>query len=66
MVKSPRLKHRMLYAHYLSGDGRGAAAREQLETALREHDTAPKFVRRKDRAWARKAKKMLRELPASA
>ena len=60
VTSSPRLGHRVLYAHYLLNDGQQNQAREQLEAGLSEYDRAPKYVRRKNRAWARRAKQMLR------
>lgn len=58
--KSPRLRHRVAYAHYLLHDGRRDAAREQLEAGLHEYSHAPKYVKRKNRAWARRAKQLLK------
>ncbi len=61
VTKSPRLGHRVLHAHYLLADGMKHEAREQLETGLREFDHAPKYVKRKNRSWARRAKQMLKQ-----
>lgn len=62
VVKSPRLGHRVLFAHYLMEGGRSESAREQLEKGMTEYEHAPKFIRRKDRLWAGRAKKMLKVL----
>ncbi len=62
VTKSPRLAHRVLYAHYLIAGEKRDEAREQLEAGLREYDHAPKYVKRKNRAWAQRAKKMLKQV----
>jgi hypothetical protein len=60
---SPRLSHRLLYAHYLmQEDGRRDQAREQIRTGLQEHQNAPPFLKRRHRGYARQAKRMLRQL----
>ena len=59
---SPRLSHRVLYAHYLMHDGQGEAAGEQLRVGLSEYDHAPRYVQRRNRAWARRAKQMLKQI----
>ncbi len=59
VIKSPRLAHRVLYAHYLLAGEMKDEAREQLEAGLREYNHAPKYVKRKNRAWAQRAKRML-------
>ena len=61
VIKSPRLVHRVLSAHYLLAGGDKDAAREQLEAGLHEYDHAPKYVKRRNRAWAQRAKQMLRQ-----
>ena len=61
VTKSPRLRHRVLHAHYLFHDGRSEEAREQLRSGLNEYDHAPKYVKRKNRIWARRAKQMLKQ-----
>ncbi len=62
VTKSPRLGHRVLYAHYLLAGDRRDEAREELEAGLHEYRHAPKYVKRKNRAWAGRAKKMLRQV----
>ncbi|MCP4654674.1 MAG: tetratricopeptide repeat protein [bacterium] len=59
---SPRLTHRLLYAHYLMQDGLRERAREQIEEGLIEYRQAPPFLKRRNRAYARQAKRMLRQL----
>ncbi len=61
VTSSPRLGHRVLHAHYLLAGGMKDKAREQLEAGLSEYDQAPKYVKRKNRAWAQRAKKMLKQ-----
>ena len=63
VTKSPRLAHRVLHAHYLLADDRRDQAHEQLEAGLREYDHAPKYVKRKNRGWAQRAKRMLKQNP---
>ncbi len=62
VTKSPRLAHRVLHAHYLIQSGRHDQAGEQLRTGLHELEHAPKYVRRKNRAWAQRAKQMLKQI----
>ncbi len=59
---SPRLNHRLLYAHYLMQDGLEDKAREQIEEGLIEYRQAPPFLKRRNRAYARQAKRMLKQL----
>ncbi|MCP3962281.1 MAG: hypothetical protein GY719_30940 [bacterium] len=62
VTRSPRLRHRVLHAHYLLHDGRRDEAREQLTAGLAEYDHAPKYVKRKNRAWRRRAQQLLEQL----
>jgi len=66
VTTSPRLEHRALYAHYLMHADRPGTAMEQLELGLFEYGEAPKYLQRKDRAWARQARRMLKAIPAQA
>jgi hypothetical protein len=59
---SPRLKHQVHLAHFLNLAGKRAEARDVLSEALVHHDTAPTFLKKRNRAWARKAREMLKEL----
>ncbi len=61
VTKSPRLSHRVIHAHYLIAADLKDEAREQLETGLREFKHVPKYVQRKNRAWAQRAKRMLKQ-----
>ncbi len=62
VAKSPRLNHRVLYAHYLAHDGQREQACEQLRVGLDEHGLAPRYNQRQNRAWARRAKSTLQQL----
>lgn len=64
VTRSSQLEHRVLYAHYLLHIGRREEGRRQLELGLMEYQHAPKFVKKRDKAWVRMAKKMLRESAA--
>ncbi len=66
VVKSPRLEHRVFYAHFLHESGRGADARAQLELGIEEYKDAPKFLKRRKRRWFRQAKQMLKAMPTTA
>ena len=63
---SSRVNHRVALAHYLSLHSGPAAAREELEAALREYQDLPAFAQKRDRKWADRAQKMLRELGSAA
>ncbi len=58
---SPRLNHRMLLAHYLMRNGNAQQARRQLETGIAEYHQAPRYLKKRQRAWVRQAKKMLQQ-----
>ena len=63
LVKSStRINHRVALAHYQIGAGRDGDARDVLEGALGEYERSPGFVQRRDRKWATRAEKMLRQL----
>lgn len=62
VIKSPRIAHRVIYAHYLTIGDKRDGAREQLEAGMRELDRAPKYVQRRNRSWSRRAKQMLSQL----
>lgn len=62
VIRSPRLRHRVLYAHYLIHTDQGEAAEEQLRAGLAELAHAPRYVQRKNRAWARRAQQMLKQI----
>lgn len=64
--KSPRLNHRMLLAHYLMRNGQAQQAKHQLETGLNEYQHAPRFLKKRQRSWARQAKKMLQQAQAQS
>lgn len=53
------------YANFLASQGRNAEAREWTERILAKKPTLPRYLRRRERPWFRKAKGLLRQLPAS-
>jgi len=59
---SSRINHRVALAHYLIQAGRSAPARDALDLALRDYEHSPAFVKNRDKKWAERASKMLREL----
>jgi hypothetical protein len=63
---SSRVNHRVALAHYLSLHSGADAARVELEAALREYQDLPEFAQKRDRKWADRARKMLRELGSAA
>jgi hypothetical protein len=65
VAAAPRLAHVVEHAQALVEAGRAAEARELLERALRDHEHAPRHVRRGARAAARKAGELRKELAAS-
>jgi hypothetical protein len=62
LVKTaPRLPHHVLRAQYLLEDGRQREAEELLRAALDAERDQPRHVRRQNRAWMRRANRMLEE-----
>jgi len=59
---SNRINHRVALAHYLIQAERAGPARDVLDQALRDYEHSPTFVKRRDRKWAERAEKMLRDL----
>jgi len=59
---SPRLRHRVIRAHYLIQDGHRKEAAEQLQTGLDEFNHVPKYVQRKNQIWFKRAKQMLKQV----
>lgn len=57
-----RINHRVALGHYLSLNQRKEEARGVLELALRDHEHAPDFIKRRDRKWAIRAEQIMREL----
>lgn len=55
-----------LLAGLYANNGQPAAAREQLQSLLMDIEVSPSAIARKQSAWKRKAKTMLRRLPPSA
>ena len=60
--KSQQLMHKAELAEYLHAIGESQEARALLEPALEDHDNSPAYVRKRDRAWARKARSTLKQL----
>jgi hypothetical protein len=53
------------YANFLAAQGRNAEAREWTQRILAKKPTLPGYLRRRERPWFRKAKGLLKQLPAS-
>jgi hypothetical protein len=53
------------YANFLASQGRAAEAREWTQRILAKKPTLPGYLRRRERPWFRKAKGLLKQLPAS-
>lgn len=62
--REPLLPHVVLLARYLDKAGDGDQARAELQSALKQHDRAPRHVRKQYGHWAGKARNLLRELEA--
>ena len=52
------------YAVFLADTGRAGDARAWVERILRKKATMPDYIRRRERPWFRKAKALLKRLPA--
>jgi hypothetical protein len=53
------------YADFLHSQGRTAEAREWTERVLAKKPTLPSYLKRRERPWFRRAKGLLKQLPAS-
>ena len=53
------------YASFLAAQGRNLEAREWTERILAKKPTLPGYLRRRERPWFRRAKGLLKQLPAS-
>ena len=53
------------YASFLAAQGRSAEARERTHRILAKKPTLPGYLKRRERPWFRKAKGLLKQLPAS-
>jgi hypothetical protein len=53
------------YANFLAAQGRNAEARVWTQRILAKKPTLPGYLRRRERPWFRKAKGLLKQLPAS-
>ena len=63
--ESRRLNHRLAYAHYLVLADEKAKARTVLKRALADHETAPGWLKQKERQWASAASDLLRKLDSA-
>lgn len=52
------------YASFLAATGRPAEARAQASRLLARRLTIPRYLQRRERPWFRKAKALLKTLPA--
>jgi hypothetical protein len=52
------------YASFLATTGKPAEAREWAQRVLAKKPTMPNYMRRRERPWFRKAKALLKRLPA--
>ncbi len=52
------------FADLLASEGRGAEAREWAQRVLDKEPTMPRYLRRRERPWSRRARKILKQLPA--
>jgi hypothetical protein len=52
------------YASFLSSQGRNAEAREWAQKVLAKKPTLPGYLKRRERPWFRRAKGLLKQLPA--
>ncbi len=53
------------YADFLASQGRNAEAREWTQRVLAKKPTLPSYLKRRERPWFRRAKGLLKQLPAS-
>ena len=53
------------YADFLRSQGRNAEAREWTKRVLAKKPTLPSYLKRRERPWFRRAKGLLKQLPAS-
>ena len=52
------------FADFLAAEGRNAEAREWVQKVLEKELTMPRYLRRRERPWFRRARKTLKQLPA--
>lgn len=52
------------YASFLSSQGRNAEARQWAQRVLAKKPTLPRYLKRRERPWFRRAKGLLKQLPA--
>jgi len=52
------------FADFLASQGRPAEAREWAQKVLDKEPTMPRYLRRRERPWSQRARKILKQLPA--
>lgn len=52
------------YARFLAGQGKAAAARQWAQRVLAKKITMPRYLKRRERPWFRRASALLKRLPA--
>jgi hypothetical protein len=52
------------FADFLAAQGRGAEAREWAQKVLDKQPTMPSYLRRRERPWFRRARRIIKQLPA--
>jgi hypothetical protein len=52
------------FADLLASEGRPAEARQWAQKVLDKEPTMPRYLRRRERPWSRRARRILRQLPA--
>jgi hypothetical protein len=63
-IKSTSSETYLNFADMLASDGRNAEAREWAQKVLDKGPTMPGYLRRLERPWFRRARKVLKQLPA--
>lgn len=63
---APTLEHQCLLAELLLDSGQQNEAAGMLERALQDHHYAPGPIRRRNRAWAKQAQRLLKRVPSRA
>jgi hypothetical protein len=64
MVISTLSETYLNFADFLAAQGRGAEAREWAQKVLDKEPTMPSYLRRRERPWSRRARRIIRQLPA--
>lgn len=64
MVISTLSETYLNFADFLAAQGRGAEARGWAQKVLDKEPTMPSYLRRRERPWSRRARRIIRQLPA--